>query len=762
MDNENNKLIADSSSLEKKIKAIHQENKTVENLKLPLVATSFVIPALQDVKQPERHIVFLDTKNSDKRLLHMMIIAAYNYAFLDDTAPLSGKGIISQSVYKFVDWLNFVQTYNRYNILKEYESYRFDQLNNHGGYSALNSLRTILFYALERSSELRLALEPEQLQYLQVLKETRISPNLNKKQDSLASYFGGLDWLRRTDLGIGNDLYQTLASPKLTINSFKITVSTIIIELYKCKLALKQFLIENDFVKYSYDIKQFKNETKFFRATYVGECIYFLCRKYHEVENKSVYLHRALTLMLFSNVTNENHYFKILPILESKEKMEETFRPKRRNGKEISTDFTSKVFIRSGSGALFSLDYLMNLTNSGYGMSVTKLETLMFSWLMANLTVQPTDIPKLTRSSFRFLKVGGKVTHIECEYFKSRVGAIHHTRSLSTRKLEGKALYLFLKQHIDEKLEAFKGGSPVISTGYSSISGVLFRMLSTSFLNERIIITHRQQGHTPPSFPIVMKALIRNGLHTENVVLAVKNTPLEERKKLVAESDTPCPTAFFGLQSIKNSSVHAYSDPYTLDYLINKNSHSNQTEKKHYLNEDNEEWINASGRITRSVMMDLINNVFDLRFTYLDEDKFDVDKAKFNNEFSSLADSLSYKSGEMISRLKVVTGQKKGKVNEIGVLSFSTQGDSQKFEPIYVLDSSVTVFKILNYRYEFSKSYKKLLSKNPNFLFMTAMPTIEWMEHVLDKLSKSSLDQGQRIFNQMRESNVSISVFHSI
>ncbi|WP_413283904.1 hypothetical protein [Vibrio sp. MA40-2] len=761
MSNERHDLIGDSNYFEDKITEELIKSRKVSNLRFPLTAKSLMIPALKYEKQPERHIVFLDSNNPDKQLLYKVVIAAYNYAFLDDSAPLSAKGIVSQSVYKFIDWLNSAKVSNPYKILKEYESYRFDLLNNHGGYSALISLRTIFYYSLERSNELRLNIAPEQLQYLQVLKDTKISPNLNKKQDSLASYFGGLDWLRRDDVGVGNQLYQVLASPKLTMSSFKITVSTIMTELYKSKTILKKFLLENDFAKYSYEPELFKRESKFFRANYVGECIYYLICKYHENNDNSRQLRSALEIVLLSNLTNKDNLLKVLPALESKEKMEELFHPKRNNGNKISTDFTSKVCVRSSSGSLFSLDYLMSLVTPDSEMSVTKLDALMFSWLMASLSVQPSDIGKLTKNSFRFLKVGGRVTHIECEYFKSRSGAIHHTRSLSTRKKEGKALYLYLKQHKGEELESFKGGSPVISTGCSSVSGLLFELLSLNSVSERIILAHRGQGGVPPSIYAVLKAL-SNGKHTGNIVFAVKKTPIEERRKLVEESETPCPTNLFGFQAIKNSSVHAHSDPYTLHFLINRNSHTNQTEKQHYLNADNEEWINASGRITRNVMLDLINNVFDLGFENLGKGRADELKAEFNNEFTSLADSLSYKSGEMISRIKVVTGQNKGKVNEIGVLSLSEQGDDQCFSPIYVLDSPVTVFKIMNYQHEFSKSYKKLLSKNPDFLFRTAMPTIEWMEHVLDKLSINSLKQGKALFNKMKDNEVSISVFHSI
>ncbi|MCY9818090.1 hypothetical protein [Vibrio alginolyticus] len=764
MDRENHantELFGDSDYIESEIKKKHDENMNIISLRYPLTASSIVIPSLKEEQQPERHIIFLDSKNPDKHLLHMMIISAYNYAFLDESAPLSAKGIVSRSACIFIEWLNDAKISNRYNVLKEYESFRFDLSNNHGGFSALIPLKTVFFYALERSNELRLVLEPEELQYLQALKETKVSPNLNKKQDSLATYFGRLDWLRRDDIGVGYELYQILASPKLTMKSFIVTVSTIMIELYKCKSALKQFLIEHDFIKYSYEKANFKKETKYFRSNYVGNCIYYLIYKYHQSKKKSNHLLIALKLVLFSNVTNKENYLTLLSALDSKERMESIFHQKTKNGKQVSPDFMSKVFVRTDTGSLFSLDYLMNLVNSGSGMSLTKLDSLMFSWLMASMSVQPTDIKKLTRSSFRFLKVGGKVTHIECEYFKSRSDAIHHTRSLSTKKLEGKALFLYLKQHLGEELESFDGGSPLISTGSSSISGLLFGLLNIDSVNERIVAAHRQQGHIPHSIPAALRAL-SNGKHTGNIVLAAKDTPIEERKKLVAKSDSPCQTTFFGLQAIKNSSVHAHSDPYTLDFLVNRNSHTNQTEKKHYLNADNEEWINSSGRITRSVMLDLINNVFDLGFESLSKERSDELQEKFNNEFSSITNNLTYNSGEMLSRLKIVTGQIKGKINEVGVLSLSEPNNDYELDPIYVLDSPVTVFRILNYRFEFSKNYKKLFNSNPDFLFRTAMPTIEWMEHVLDRLSKGSLDEGKNIFNQMRESGTSISVFRSM
>jgi len=762
MDNANkdtNELMNESSFYADNARGIFLEKYNVTIFKYPLAATSIVVSGITG--QPDRYITFTDINNTDKRLLYMAIVAAYNYAFTDDSASLSSKNLFSSDAHLFVEWLNKTEVSNRYNILKEYESHRFDLLDNHGGASSLTQLKSIFNYALERTSELRLAIEPEQLQYIYDLLTTKISPKINKKQRSLASYFGALDWLRHDDVGIGNQLYQILASPKLTMNSLKLTASVIITELYKYKSVLRGFLREGRVTDINFCLSDFKDKSTNDKAVYTGMVFYSLLCKYHDSANKNEHLRSALELVLLSNANSKSSFLKTLPAFESKEAMEALFLSKTTSRKKFSHYFACQVFTTNGHGVLFNLQVLQKLCYTESALPITELESLMFSWLMASLTVQPSDISKLTRRSFRFFKVGNRTSHIECEYFKGRANAIHNTRSLSTRKLEGKALYLYLKQNPEEQLKVFKG-VPHILNGLKSITGALVEVLSLDYIHKRVTLTHKQQRSTPVAFLVALKALIQHGKHTANIVQSHKNHSTEELKKLVSASATPSQKKLFGFQAIKNSAVHAYSDPYTLHYLINRNSHTNQTEKLHYLNEENEEWMNASGRITRNVMIDFINNVFDLDFEGEDGVESTQAIAKFNSEFIHVADGISYKSVEMVSRLKVVTEQSKGRVNEVGVLALSDNSESHYLAPIFVLDSPVTVFNILNYQYEFKNNYKKLLSRNPDFLFKTAMPTIEWMEHVLDKLSSFSLEQGNGMFNQMRNNGVSISVFHSM
>ena len=69
---------------------------------------------------------------------------------------------------------------------------------------------------------------------------------------------------------------------------------------------------------------------------------------------------------------------------------------------------------------------------------------------------------------------------------------------------------------------------------------------------------------------------------------------------------------------------------------------------------------------------------------------------------------------------------------------------------------------MLNYLYEFKKNYKKLLCNNPDYLYLTVFPYVEWIERILPTLSKKSLKDGEELYNIARRNKVIISVFHSL
>lgn len=740
----------DTRDYEKILQAEHNNKQVCVHKRYPLTARSLLVPATD--MSPERYIEMTDLDDQSKESLYMLFVAAYNYVFFDKFAPATATGMYSSCVHNFIKWLNQHEIKNKYEVLKEYESYRFDLLDNHGGASALANIKTLFTHAIEYSTELEAEISSDQFKYLQDLRKTKISPNIKKTHKSIASYFGGLDWLRREDVGIGNELYTLFASAKLSINSLIITASTIIIELYSYKKDLSVFLRNNKIESLS-SLFPKSSSTKH-KCIFIGKFVSQIITAYHRNGKNDKKLESAINIIILSNLKSNNGYLYFVGLLGD----EKRFNDKYPDG-EISDDHCVKYFTSDSSGCLFSLEIMKSLIKDNT-QPICNIESNMFAWLMAALTVQPYDIPKLTNKDFRKIIIGQRVTHIECEYFKGRSNLFSTTRSVSANNLEGKAILIFLSRSGDEtfvrSIDPFR-----ISNGFRSHSGCFASIIESSPIAE---VIHKNHGKSdlPPLIPKAIVKLIQHGVNP-SVVSIPYTLSFEERKKLSNASDTHCQYSIFGLQAIKNSAVHAFSDPYTLDYLINHNSHTNKTEKKNYLslNGDNEEYLNSCGRITREVMFDLINNVLNLRFDGLNKKERTEEVEKFNSEFTVVTEHIEYRKEEMLSRLKVVSGQSKGDFNEVGVLALDNS-QLTSFELIYVLDNPTTAWKMMNYIHEFKKHYRKLLISNPKFFYKTAMPTAEWTEAALSRLSKDSQKKGLELFKLMLSHGVEISVFHSI
>ncbi|EMV3029135.1 hypothetical protein J7916_07580 [Vibrio parahaemolyticus] len=741
-----------SAEIEKALSSEFKKKQPIASLALPLSVRSISIP--RTAHAAAYTLLMTDTKDSDKAIIYKAMIAAYNYTFFDKSAALSAKDQFSRAAKPFIAWLNAHKIENRYDTLKLYETDRMDELENHGGESPLNKLKSVLGYAIE-SESLREELSSGEYAYLVELRKTKHTPNLNRSQKSIASYFGALDWLRRDDIGIGSQLYSALASPKLAVKSLSLTAATVILELktYKDELQTLIKSIEPQLSPWlAVESKDSNNE----RYKAVGNIIYLMLSAYHKQDNPSNTLKAALQALILSNSNSLAARSVITSALKSQDECDSLFLNKRADKTKVNAVFTTGHCTRLLDGTLFSIEWINGVLNGDSSKALTDVEGVMFSWLMASLTVQPCDIPKLRHSDFRLMKVGGRVTNIECEYFKGRAKVFHTTRSLSARTPEGKALLKLLEQQ-DEDLSFFTKQVLAISDKIPSLLGVFNALLQISDLSEKIKVAHEKQ-QLPNVMPQTICALISHGIHPGNVIKNPYKIPVEERRKLVAQSPSPCQREIFGLQAIKNSAVHAFSDPYTLHYLINRNSHSNQTEKVSYLIEENEEWMNSSGRITREVMLDLIQNVFSLNFEQDNERQV----AAFNSEFMAVTDLIAYKHEEMNARLRVVTGKEKGRVNEVGVMALSDQKENEALSPIYVSDTPITVLKMHNYLHEFKNNYKKLLSHNPEHLFKTVIPTVEWLEDTLPKLSKASQRKGREQFDLMIKNGVVMSVFHSM
>ncbi|MFA0273954.1 hypothetical protein AB4500_20880, partial [Vibrio sp. 10N.222.48.A11] len=193
-----------SSEIEVLLSVDLKQNKSVALLEQSFCSTSLFVPKIQG-SNSQYTLTMTDWSHPDKVLLYKAMIASYNYVFFDKEASIYAKRFFAHAARSFIEWLNVHVIESRYKILKAYEADRMEALNNHGGSSPLRRLIGVLNYAID-SAVFRDEISADDYQFLRELKKIKVSPNLNKSQKSLASYFGALDWLRRDDIGIGKGL----------------------------------------------------------------------------------------------------------------------------------------------------------------------------------------------------------------------------------------------------------------------------------------------------------------------------------------------------------------------------------------------------------------------------------------------------------------------------------------------------------------------------------------------------------------------------
>ena len=310
-----------SAEIEKALSSEFKKKQPVSSLALPFSVSSISIPKTGGCASYT--LSMTDTEDSDKSIIYKAVIAAYNYTFFDKSAAVTSKSTFAQAAKPFVAWLNVHNIENRYEILKLYETERMDELQNSGGFSPLHNLNTVLGYAIE-SDSLRKELSSDEYAYLIELRKTKPTPNLNKTQKSIASYFGACDWLRRDDVGIGSELYSALASPKLSVNSLSLTAATVILELKVYKDELHN-LVKSIEPQLSPLLDIHSKSEKYERTNVVGNIIYLMLSAYHKQVKPSTTLKAALEVLTLSNSRGLATHDNIAPALESQDECDSLF-----------------------------------------------------------------------------------------------------------------------------------------------------------------------------------------------------------------------------------------------------------------------------------------------------------------------------------------------------------------------------------------------------------------------------------------------------
>ena len=709
-------------------------------------ATTFTVPKNAGGYRSPSYAISISSADCDhKRLIFRALNAAHYRYFMTKEFTDGRREKFSFHARKLWNFLSTIEIDSKYraNVLKLFEAWRVKKHGTKTQSTGLKSLKFDIEAALAFGAFTETLLQSEQ-DYLEGLAATKVAPSDPIDPVNLNHWFSQHTWLRREDVGIGDDLYTRLGSPKALIQSFKITVETALLSIQASKDALVEIFKQTgiaadnipDLLSLT-DKNTHKDETDSEKLVRIvkTKSIFFteLAQRLATLPELTAQHKTGLEFFVFSQ-TNPKYSNDILyNLLNNKAIPCQKAEKKSSSGKRV----INYVFFTKAQTGLFDLHFIKDLAkyaeepgNSTKPMPVCDAESLLFTWLMAYQTVQSSDIPKLTLADFRFSRhVNGKVTYIECEYFKGRANSLHRVKALSMKEDIGRAVLRYIKDVSAFSLKSRQLTKKFNSAqlGLQSPTGRLLRLLHESSLREKITKNLNSQGVTSV-FLDASIALMENGVFKKSTFLDT-------------QCDTKICVAFFGPSLIKTTAVYARSDNFDPTTLLNDRSHSDTTERTSYLTPHNLEWVNSCGRVTRTVMNDIAINLFR---------PSESDKQIFNSEFTNAIDCIKLRTEDTLGRMKVITKKVNGHVNEFGIVKTSSRIEGDLPDSIYVEDSPHTIMKLLHFLKQLEEKHHLLRECSPEFLFFTALPTAEWIEVLFDdkKFSIASIKEGKSLYEK--------------
>lgn len=653
--------------------------------------------------------------------------AANRYLMTDDFPEKRKEGLrYCRHVWCYLDSIDLTDE-NRAAWLKDYEAWRVSEGGVKTQSTGLDKIKLMIEDALALGAFTETLTDYER-EYLVTLANTPLAPLDEADAVNLNQWFTQHTWLRRDDVGIGHDLYTRLGSPKALMSSFRITIENALLYLQTCKDAL---------------IDSFRLADITPEDIPALEEIYGHNRRqsqYHIVTAKAKIINRLRQklVLLIDDIPHLKNALELVVFAEVKPQYRKGIFDKLLANQPITT--TSKAhpagfFTSTQEVGLFDVGFLRQLAHAVFShdndvMPVSLAESLLFSYLMAYQTVQSSDIPKLTLRDFKFVKrINGVITHIESNYFKGRAkNNAHQVETLKTTDDIGKAVLRYILDVTALRAQD-KPLTQVIKRetfAPSNLTG-LFCLACKDTALWHVINEKHQVQRVSPVFPKAMHAMLCNVVSYTTV----------RRAKTACE--TSLPKNIFSFVHIKTSAVYAGSDTFDPSSLINPRSHTNDTERDRYLVEMNQEWQNNCGRVTRAVMRDLYVNVFMAS---------ESDKQLFESEFTKAVEHIKARADDVLLRLKVVTEQTSGRVDELGLVSAGSQIEGDLPDTIYIQDSPETVLKLKHFLAQLQEKHTLLRACAPEFLFFTALPTAEWIGNLFDnkRFSKASLEKGQAMY----------------
>lgn len=665
-----------------------------------------------------------------KHLIFRALKEAYNQIFVHENTAESNQStflIHAQGFWSFVKIYPTSEILWRNRIIKNFEAFKIDADKVKPHSTGLIEIKRFINIALS-SIDFYKALSAVERDYLYTITDVKATPNYHDiKPINLNTWFTQHSWLRTDENGVGHNDFTSLSLPKRLIGSFTVTTVTALEQIQNSKIALIEFFEKANIT--SKDLPDIKDRSEFKNANLFNshrkECaqkfINMVLNTRHTVEEIPNF-NNALRLLLYSNCTqryseqNAESFYSAPPL----------------------ASFITEHPIFHFNFIVKLIKYTEKKNTKSLIIPVCRSEEIFFCWLMAVLSVQASNIcgkNGLTLSDFRFTKKGdGRITHISCEYFKTRAGRAHRTTTLPTDKYIGKVALHYIRDVTglvanDTMLVSKPYGNPVFSKAGEIAKSINLFTIDV-LRNELNIQLSKYQASN--IFYDAICTLLQNG---------VRRLDINRQKLEDAYIKTKINGTFFGLSMIKTSAVYSRSASFNPDALLNFNSHSNETERRCYLTKNNMEWLNNCGIVTRLVFTDLLVNVFR---------PSQVNLTQFNTEFTKALDFINSKKDESLA-LQVFVSENDDqeiKTDEIGIVNRGMISGAEK--NIYVEDSKWTVMKLLHYKQQVKQKHKHLWEQSPIFLFSTVIPTLEWIEEILigNFFCQENIELGKSLFEK--------------
>lgn len=720
----------------------------------PFRVDKFNVPEYQGSKS--QIVTLEDVESREKRLIFAALYVANYITFVLDEGTSGNRQALSYTVPKFMTYLNALEIdqLNRVNILKCFESYRVKNDGVKTQSTGMIELIRLINKALNYIPFGNELLATDDYKYLDLLSKNKPAASDDSDQTTLTDYFGFHSWLRRDDIGVGSQLYQRAGSPKLLMRSFEITISSALIEVNKAKQALidlfrkkkikpdyfPEKLIRPQTDNYSggRKSKQFRvDEAAYKNATLNNQREFFekLRNVLTGIEADCI-INTALESLIFSQCVEVAHQFV-------KDEFWKTGKIAAQTSK-ISKKRVTVFRQATECSLLFTPDFIRELVEYSIGkhkkVPISKGENYLFALLMSYQTVPYNDLFKIELTDFRFSKrQTGEVTQIESDYFKSRSHSYHDIETVEGNQLLGISILAFLNDRTDRLKFNCKliddDGSLQSKMGRTTSISLFFKFLGKSRIRD-VINTRLSKEKASPVFIDCVVAICEKGIRKEHY----------ERKNTnwLLNCETPTVTRIFSSEAVKNSRVHSQSDKFDPTRITNYNSHTNETERTNYRTESNQTWIDSCGKVTRAVMNDISLNVLRPSLSEVSE---------YNTTIESALQAIKLRADNTLALLKVVTKKCNGKVNSLGFLVSNEGSEDSLPDNIYLVDSPETVIKLLHYLGELERCHQKIFQRTPDYLFLEALPTAEWIESVFSNrlFSKETVIEGQKLYKKYKK-----------